>query len=515
MSSSTTARLVNAFWRNSQKKNFRTFRNNMNNVDQFQRNKLDSYLKRSQNTHFGIDNNFSSIKSYEDFSSQIPIIESYSEIERYIDLIADGKENVLFKGKPLFFESTSGSSARKLIPYNALFKQEFQAAVDSWLYQLSIDMPNAFHGKSYWSISPPLKQKEQTSGGIRVGMDSDTEYLNPIMAALVGKVLAVPNSISQIQNRTDFYIETWVYLIKNRDLRFISVWSPQFLLTLIRFLFEHIDKIHEHVSRKNQHLLAKLSPDDFKLRQVFDKLSLISCWTDGQAAMWMPQLHSMSEDVPIQSKGLLLTEGVVTTPINLTEQVLSYTSHFYEFRGEDKQIYLPTQLEKGKQYEVIITTGGGLYRYNTHDLILCNGHLKQVPKLQFVGRGRNMSDMVGEKVSEAFIASTFKELHELHPALNKLFLVPVRNDNTAYYQILYQAESDVNGIEQVIEQKLRNNVYLDQALKIGQLENFSFWRLSEAQVTKMIARFKGEKSIKDGDFKMPFLVDLDLEKLGF
>lgn len=509
MSYSTTSRLINAFWRNSQKKNHRTFMSNMEQVDAIQKDKLTSYLEQAQKTNIGIDYNFKALKNYEAYSAEVPIIESYDQIQNYIDLIAEGENDVLFPGQPLFMESTSGSSARKLIPYTADLKNEFQSAVDTWLYQLASETPSAFHGKSYWSISPPLKRKEITSGGLRVGMESDTEYLNPIMAALVNNVLAVPNSVSQISNRKEFYIQTWVNLIKNRDLRFISVWSPQFLLTLIRFLFKHIDDIHQRVPRKSRQLLIKLDPDFFQLRSIFNKLALISCWTDGQAAMWIPQLRAMCEDVPIQSKGLLLTEGVVTTPINLTEQVLSYTSHFYEFRSEDGRIYLAMQLEEGQQYEVIITTGGGLYRYNTHDLVVCNGYMHQVPVLKFLGQGGNTSDMVGEKISEAFVGKVFLELQKLYSSLSKLFLIPIREDKIAFYQVLYEVDKDLPEIEQVIEQELRNNVYLDQALEIGQLNPFHFKRLSDVQVSEIIENYKIQKSIKDGDFKMPFLLNLD------
>ncbi|MCF8253127.1 MAG: GH3 auxin-responsive promoter family protein [Bacteroidia bacterium] len=67
-------------------------------------------------TKFGSDHNFSKIKTYQDFKSQVPV-KDYEGLKTYIDETVAGKENILWPGKPLYFAKTSGTtSGVKYIP---------------------------------------------------------------------------------------------------------------------------------------------------------------------------------------------------------------------------------------------------------------------------------------------------------------------------------------------------------------------------------------------------------------
>ena len=73
-------------------------------------------IKEAKKTQFGIDHHFETIKSFEDFSKQVPI-RDYEELKPYVDRVVKGEPNVLWKGKPLYFAKTSGTtSGAKYIP---------------------------------------------------------------------------------------------------------------------------------------------------------------------------------------------------------------------------------------------------------------------------------------------------------------------------------------------------------------------------------------------------------------
>jgi hypothetical protein len=73
-------------------------------------------ISQAQNTTFGKDHYFKDIHSYEDFKHAIPV-RDYEDLKPYINQILAGKENVLWKGKPLYFAKTSGTtSGTKYIP---------------------------------------------------------------------------------------------------------------------------------------------------------------------------------------------------------------------------------------------------------------------------------------------------------------------------------------------------------------------------------------------------------------
>src|SRR4051812_38017915 len=81
-----------------------------------QQNILKSLIKSAKDTQFGKDNGFETIQSYDDFKKQVPI-RDYEQIKPYIEKIKEGKQNVLWKGKPIYFAKTSGTtSGIKYIP---------------------------------------------------------------------------------------------------------------------------------------------------------------------------------------------------------------------------------------------------------------------------------------------------------------------------------------------------------------------------------------------------------------
>ena len=59
-------------------------------------------LKTGSKTAFGQEHGMSDIKNYDDFKKQIPI-RDYEQFKKYIELIKEGKHNVLWKGQPIYF----------------------------------------------------------------------------------------------------------------------------------------------------------------------------------------------------------------------------------------------------------------------------------------------------------------------------------------------------------------------------------------------------------------------------
>ncbi|MBG9376557.1 GH3 auxin-responsive promoter family protein [Panacibacter sp. DH6] len=75
-----------------------------------------SLIKTARNTVFGKDHGFDNISSYDDFRKMVPI-RDYEEIKPYIEKIKEGKQHVLWKGKPIYLAKTSGTtSGVKYIP---------------------------------------------------------------------------------------------------------------------------------------------------------------------------------------------------------------------------------------------------------------------------------------------------------------------------------------------------------------------------------------------------------------
>lgn len=81
-----------------------------------QNNIFNSLIKTGMKTEFGKEHQFDKIKTYRDFVKNVPI-RDYEDFKVYIDKLKQGKQNILWKGFPIYFAKTSGTtSGVKYIP---------------------------------------------------------------------------------------------------------------------------------------------------------------------------------------------------------------------------------------------------------------------------------------------------------------------------------------------------------------------------------------------------------------
>ncbi len=82
----------------------------------FQQKVMKDLVKDAAGTLFGKDHGFDQIRSHEDFRKQVPI-RDYEALKQYIELVLDGKPDILWPGQPLYLSKTSGTtSGTKYIP---------------------------------------------------------------------------------------------------------------------------------------------------------------------------------------------------------------------------------------------------------------------------------------------------------------------------------------------------------------------------------------------------------------
>jgi len=73
-------------------------------------------IRKAAKTKFGQDHRFNQISSHSDFKKNVPV-RDYEGLKQYIELILKGQRDVLWKGMPLYFAKTSGTtSGAKYIP---------------------------------------------------------------------------------------------------------------------------------------------------------------------------------------------------------------------------------------------------------------------------------------------------------------------------------------------------------------------------------------------------------------
>lgn len=368
-------------------------------------------LRRNCDTIYGRKFRFADIHDYNAFAEIVPLTK-YEDYEPYIDMICRGEKAVLTAEDVLLMELTSGSSGgRKMIPYTPSLKREFQRGIMPWLCDIYTKIKGADGGKSYWSITPVTQGKSFTECSIPIGFEEDSEYFGRTVQRIMNALFAVDGSVKFSRDTDSFYLDTAAQLLRCNELTLISVWSPSFLTILCGYIRDNAERLIENIPQdKRREFLRAAENGRFDI--IFPKLKIISCWADGAAAEQVDNIKRLFPDVYIQPKGLLATECFASFPIVGEEGGrLSVRSHFFEFRSlSDGKIYTADMLQKG-EYELIVTTGGGFYRYCIGDIIkVLETYPDAPPRIKFLRRNGAACDMFGEKLTEDFVRDTLKKL---------------------------------------------------------------------------------------------------------
>jgi hypothetical protein len=382
-----------------------------------------------------------------------------------------------------------------LIPFGASLQNGFDAAVSAWMCDLARQRPGLVGGRAYWSISPldPGAAGNNSRSPIPVGFADDADYVGGSSAWLVRRALAVPTGVRHVSDTQAFWRLTLLALLRCRDLRLISVWHPSFIELMIAEAEsawpELLDAIASgscpweshlqhartglwHAGRDTQRAGELRRNGAANWQHWWPQLQVLSCWGEQAAEAGWRRLVRQVPEVLVQPKGLLATEAVVTIPWQHTNP-LAITSHYFEFIDDDGNVRGAHELERRRAYEVVVTNGGGLWRYRLGDVVECTGHLQATPSLRFLGRAGHVSDMRGEKISEAFAAAVLSHLWDRRSRPAYAALRARNADASAGYELLVSSDwtaSSLSALALRAEAALAANPHYATARRLGQLD---------------------------------------------
>jgi hypothetical protein len=450
---------------------------------------LHAILTVNRNSEFGRHHGFDVTRDADEFRARVPI-HSYADVAQDIARMTRGARDVLCAEPVRAYEETGGSSGgAKLIPYTDESLAAFRRALLPWFADLIRSRPGISSGRAYWALSPVACARRMVPDGTPIGLSSEAEYLGPDLAPYFSALSVVSPVLTGVRDMDTWRYLTLRFLLDAEDLTLISVWSPTFLFPLLEALVAQRERLVEDVA------LGKVSdlPEEFAslalgftpkperaqaiaralnsvtpdMRTLWPRLDTISCWTDAGSRRFVARLHEQFPQAFIQGKGLLATEGVVTIPlVGQDHSVLALHSGFYEFLDERGVSYMCDELKTGETYRVVLTTHGGLYRYDLGDRVRVRGWVEETPTLEFVGRVGLVSDLCGEKITEEFVAARL--VHT--PGFS--MLAPVLTPDPHYVLFLdrneYAAETACN-LASTLDVALMDNPQYLYARRLGQL----------------------------------------------
>lgn len=530
--------MANALWLAGCMSEYRRFHRAVRSVEAEQSAILKRILAANANAEFGRWHGFASIRTVPEYRERVPL-RQFDEFREWTERIADGRANVLTREPVRLLEPTSGTgnNGTKLIPYTRGLQREFHGAIRTWIVDLLLSEPKLMGGPAYWSVSPVTMRQRRTRGGIPIGFDDDTSYMGGWQQRLVQSALAVPSAVCEIGDMELFRYVTMLFLVRSRQLRLVSVWNPTFLTLLVEQLPEWGEDLARDLERgtvrggdgaalprRVQECLRQDARRAHEIRDalraksaaelhctLWSELRVISCWTDANAAGAAARLGALFPQARVQGKGLIATEGFVSLPMEGREgAALAVRSHFLEFlplnaNGEVDcaKPRLAHELRRGEKYSVVLTTSGGLYRYQLNDLIEVAGHWHECPLVRFAGRHRHISDWYGEKLNEAHVSRALQEVFGELGISPGFAMLACEAKYAAPAYVLYietVAPDDLLGAAvRGIEARLHENFHYDYARRLGQLGAVRLARVEGAAEMYLAARLR--KGQRAGDVK--------------
>jgi len=390
---------------------------------------LASIMAHHAGSDFGRRHGFAQIDGLAAFQRMVPLRDPQQHAAD-IAAMAEGDSRRLVDEPLLAFEYTGGSSgAARLIPLTASGLAALQNGLYAWIDDLCTARPAVTAGSSYWSISPVARAPGITRGGVRIGLASDAAYFGAAAPALAS-VLAVPPAVASIAAIDDWRMLTLQILLCDASLALVSVWSPTFWLELCRHAVLRRAELAQAIADGRwaaaipsalQVALPAPAADPARARMVaaalsaarpdwpaiWPQLALISCWADASAGPWAQQLSREFPAAPVQGKGLLATEGMLSVALcDGGDPVAAITSSVIEFEDDHGRVLACDEVQCGAEYAVVMSTSAGLYRYRLGDRVRITGWWSGAPRMRLLGRGSDCSDLCGEKLTEAFVLAS-------------------------------------------------------------------------------------------------------------
>lgn len=436
-----------------------------------QREVLLGKLAKCAESDYGREHGFGEIGSVEEFRQRVPI-STYEDFRPYIDRVMQGEVTAMFAPgtRILMFAMTSGTTAMpKHLPVTEDFYRHYRESWNLWGTQVYNDHRQLLTQKTL-QLSSDWKQHLAPSGvpcGNISGLAAETRPF------YTKSMFFMPAACIRIRDPAAKHYTALRIALAARDVGMLITANPSTLVEfakradeqrdlLIRDLYDgtlseemdvpgHVrDALRWRLRAKKRrakeleaivHRTGNLYPRDF-----WPQTAVISVWTGGSVRVYLPQLEEFYGRTAIRDHGISASEARMTIPFSDSTPagILDFHHQFFEFipeaeiESEHPTVLEAHELEAGKDYFILLTTSGGIYRYNIHDVVRCVGYQGQAPLLMFLNKGKHFSSITGEKLSEhqvvAAVQQSFAELN-LPPAT---FTLAPAMEERPYYELLME-----------------------------------------------------------------------------
>lgn len=389
-----------------------------------QRRVLQRIVRRATNTAFfaelGLDR-VPSQQRLEAFRRRVPVRTS-AAFAPWLERARHGDWRAICPSEPFFFSLTAGSTGKyKALPVTRELKAELDRSVLVFTHHLYRSFPSLPCGKTQFIVGSA--DGGRTPGGVPQGFVSGFNYKN--LPALLRRSFVVPYPVFTLEDPDDRNYAIGRFLVQEPTLRGIGAISPLNILNVFKALVADRERLLADLrdggltlDHEAPALLAEVSAGLRALPELADRLQRQPRWAardlfPGLEAFvcWKSAGMSHAHDVLVQGMTSLPTlemplsasEGIFAIPMapDARGGVAAVTGHFLEFLPEGGGApLLVHEVEQGATYSLVVTTGGGLYRYDMEDLVRVTGFHQATPMLEFVSKASRQVSVSNERINE-------------------------------------------------------------------------------------------------------------------
>jgi len=305
----------------------------------------------AKNTAFGKDHQFASISNYEDFKSKVPVVE-YEALRPYVERVIAGENDVLWKGRPLYFAKTSGTtSGAKYIPITKeSMPTHIKSARNAMLLYIAETGDTSFvDGKMIFLQGSPVLEDQK---GIKLGR------LSGIVAHYVPKYLLknrLPswetNCIQDWETKVDAIVDETL----QEDMTVISG-IPSWVQMYFEKLYEKTGKtVSELFPKFNFFIYGGVNFEPYKSKfesLIGRKIAYVELYPASEGFI------AFQDSQTANGMLLLLDNGIFYEFIPANE-----------FHEENPTRVSLKDVQLGVNYVIILNTTAGLWGYNIGDTV--------------------------------------------------------------------------------------------------------------------------------------------------
>lgn len=351
---------------------------------------MQALLRNGEDTVFGRDHQFTKIHNYEDFKAKIPITD-YEGLKPYVERILKGEKHVLWRGQPLYFAKTSGTtSGVKYIPLTRESLPNHFGTARNAAFNIGARRNDLsfFNGNQiFLSGSPEMAKK----GSILTGrLSGIVNHQVPSWLKLSQMPSYKTNCIEDWETKLDKVVEETLA----KDMRLISGIPPWVIMYFERLL-----------ERTNKQTILEIFPN---LNMFVYGGVNYQPYADRIEALIGGKINTL-ETYPA-SEGFIAFQD---TPEHQGLLLNTHSGIFFEFvPAEEIHNDNPTRLqlsdvEVGVNYALIINNNAGLWGYNLGDTIQFVS--KDPYRIIVTGRIKHFISAFGEHVIGKEVETALQE----------------------------------------------------------------------------------------------------------